>query len=192
MNALARLGARAEFVPGADEMKRFDKIIFPGDGRFDTAMAELQKTGYADAVREWINADRPFLGICIGLQLLFESSEEAPPLDGEPIHGLSIIPGAVKKFSCRKIPQIGWNGTAFRKKSRLFSERAPDAPPFFYYIHSFYVEPIDENVITAETDYYSTRFCAAIERSALCAVQFHPEKSGEAGLKLLDNWLNLH
>ncbi|MDR0643643.1 MAG: imidazole glycerol phosphate synthase subunit HisH [Treponema sp.] len=191
MNVLARLGAKADFVPGPDEVKRFDKIIFPGDGHFGTAMCTLEKIGYADAIREWLKADRPFLGICIGLQLLFESSEEAPSVDGKTVCGLSVIPGVVKKFSCRKVPQIGWNSTVFRKRSRLFPEPSTGDTPFFYYIHSFYVKPSDDSVIAAEAD-YSERFCAAVERGALCAVQFHPEKSGADGLKLLDNWLNNH
>ncbi|MDR0784987.1 MAG: imidazole glycerol phosphate synthase subunit HisH [Treponema sp.] len=189
MNALSCLGVKADFAPGPDEVKRFDRIIFPGDGHFGTAMSALEKTGYDDAVREWIKADRPFLGICIGLQLLFESSEEAPPLNSKTVRGLSVIQGAVKKFSCRKVPQIGWNSTVFRKGSRLFPESSAPSLPFFYYIHSFYVEPTDRSVIAAESD-YSVRFCAAVERGALCAVQFHPEKSGAAGLKLMDNWLH--
>ncbi|MDR1127046.1 MAG: imidazole glycerol phosphate synthase subunit HisH, partial [Treponema sp.] len=189
MNALSRLGAQAEFVPGAEEIRRYDKIVFPGDGHFGTAMTALEETGYTAAVREWIKLERPFLGICIGLQLLFESSEEAPPVNGEIIRGLSIIPGAVKKFTCRKVPQIGWNSTLFREGTRLFSGLSTEAPPFFYYIHSFYADPADKSVVAATAD-YSVRFCAAVERGALCAVQFHPEKSGAVGLQLLNNWLN--
>ncbi|MDR0410562.1 MAG: imidazole glycerol phosphate synthase subunit HisH [Treponema sp.] len=189
MNALTCLGVKAGFVPGPDEIRRFDRIIFPGDGHFGTAIDTLEKTGYDDAIREWIKSDRPFLGICIGLQLLFESSEEAPPVDSKTVRGLSVIQGTVKKFSCRKVPQIGWNSTVFRKGSRLFPEPPMLSFPFFYYIHSFYVEPTDHSIVVAEAD-YSVRFCAAVERSALCAVQFHPEKSGAAGLKLLDNWLH--
>jgi imidazole glycerol phosphate synthase glutamine amidotransferase subunit len=148
-------------------------------------MASLEKTGYAQAIKEWIGADRPFLGICIGLQLLFESSEEAPPVDGKEVKGLSVIPGTVRRFPGRKVPQIGWNQTFPRPSSKIFRGMADNT--FFYYIHSYFVEPTDSAVCAAETEYY-VRYCCAVERGALAAVQFHPEKSGAAGLALLRNW----
>jgi imidazole glycerol phosphate synthase glutamine amidotransferase subunit len=148
-------------------------------------MASLEQSGYAQAIREWIQADRPFLGICIGLQLLFESSEEAPPVNGHAVKGLSLIPGTVRRFPGRKIPQIGWNRTMVKSAPALF-HGIPDNS-FFYYIHSYYVDPADETVRAAEAEYY-LRYCSAVERGALTAVQFHPEKSGAAGLALLRNW----
>jgi imidazole glycerol phosphate synthase glutamine amidotransferase subunit len=192
MNALKRLAVPARFVRGPEELvpssTPYEKIIFPGDGHFATAMASLEKSGYAGAVREWIGADRSFLGICIGLQLLFESSEEAPPLEGREIRGLSIIPGRVKKFPGRKVPQIGWNSTAARPSSRLFKGLPQNS--FFYYIHSYYAAPAEDGVVAAEADYY-LRYCSAVERGALAAVQFHPEKSGAWGLRLLENWMEM-
>ena len=189
MNALARLSFPARFVSGPDELlpasSPFEKIIFPGDGHFATAMASLTKSGYAQAIGEWINADRPFLGICIGLQLLFETSEEAPPVDGKEVRGLSVIKGTVRKFPGRKVPQIGWNQTAARPDSKIFRGLGDNS--FFYYIHSFYADPVDISVTAAETEYY-VRYCCAVERGALAAVQFHPEKSGAAGIALLKNW----
>jgi imidazole glycerol phosphate synthase glutamine amidotransferase subunit len=200
MNALKRLGFAARFAAGPEELSPggfksgtgssipaspFEKIVFPGDGHFATAMASLKKSGYDEAVKEWIRADRPFLGICIGLQLLFDSSEEAPPVDGVAVRGLSIIPGTVKRFPGRKVPQIGWNETEARPRSRLF--RGLPAKSFFYYIHSYYAAPGDDETVAAEADYY-LRYCCAAERGALAAVQFHPEKSGAVGLKLLENW----
>ena len=189
MNALARLSIPARFVAGPDELRLayspFEKIIFPGDGHFATAMASLTKSGYAQAITEWINADRPFLGICIGLQLLFETSEEAPPVDGKEVRGLSVIKGTVRKFPGRKVPQIGWNQTAVRTGSKIFRGLGNDS--FFYYIHSFYADPVDSSITAAETEYY-VRYCCAVERGALAAVQFHPEKSGAAGIALLKNW----
>ena len=191
MNALGRLGAAARFAAGPEELapasSPFDKIIFPGDGHFATAMAALEKSGYADALREWIAADRPFLGICIGLQLLFDWSQEAPPLEGREVQGLGVISGGVLRFPGRKVPQIGWNQTAARPASRLF-RGLPDNS-FFYYIHSYYAAPAGSSVTAAEADYY-LRYCAAVERGALAAVQFHPEKSGAAGIQLLENWLS--
>jgi imidazole glycerol phosphate synthase glutamine amidotransferase subunit len=190
MNALKRLSVPARFVSNVDELALgatpFERIIFPGDGHFATAMASLAKSGYDQAIREWIQADRPFLGICIGLQLLFDSSEEAPPVNGVEVKGLSVIPGTVRRFPGRKLPQIGWNQTEARPNSRLF--RGISEKSFFYYIHSYYADPTDESVCAAEAEYY-LRYCCAVERGALAAVQFHPEKSGAAGLALLSNWI---
>jgi imidazole glycerol phosphate synthase glutamine amidotransferase subunit len=181
MNALDKLGASARFAKDPDDLRAFDRVIFPGDGHFQTAMASLEQSGYAEAIKAWIRADKPFLGICIGLQLLFEESEEAPGA-----RGLSVLGGSVRRFPGRKVPQIGWNNTRARAGSRLF-RGLPDNS-FFYYIHSYYADPSDPAVSAATADYYLP-FCCAVERGALCAVQFHPEKSGEAGLALLRNWL---
>jgi imidazole glycerol phosphate synthase glutamine amidotransferase subunit len=151
-------------------------------------MGFLEKSGYAAAVREWIRRDRPFLGICIGLQVLFESSEEAPPAGGKAVRGLSVIPGDVKRFPGRKVPQIGWNRTEARPKSVLFRGLPPNS--FFYYIHSYYAAPAGGEAVAAEAEYY-LRYCSAVERGNLAAVQFHPEKSGALGLRLLENWAGL-
>jgi len=121
------------------------------------------------------------------LQLLFESSEEAPPVDGVEVHGLSVIPGTVRRFPGRKLPQIGWNQTKARPGSKLFKGIGEQI--FFYYIHSYYADPADDSVRAAEAEYY-LHYCCAVERGALAAVQFHPEKSGAAGLALLKNWIN--
>ena len=189
MNALGRLSVPVRFAAGPEELSLssspFEKIIFPGDGHFATAMASLTQSGYDRAIREWIQADRPFLGICIGLQLLFENSEEAPPVEGREVKGLSVIPGTVRRFPGRKVPQIGWNQTEARPNAAMFRGIVDNS--FFYYIHSYYVEPADNSVCAAEAEYY-LRYCCAVERGALTAVQFHPEKSGAAGLALLKNW----
>ena len=188
MNALKRLSVPARFAAGPEELTMsspFEKIIFPGDGHFATAMASLTQSGYAQAIKEWIKADRPFLGICIGLQLLFETSEEAPPSDGREVRGLSVIPGTVRKFPGRKVPQIGWNQTKARPESKIF--RGLGNNSFFYYIHSYYADPTETDICAAKTEYY-VRYCCAVERGALAAVQFHPEKSGAAGIALLRNW----
>jgi len=189
MNALKRLSVPARFVSEPEELSPssspFEKIIFPGDGHFATAMASLNRSGYAQSIKEWINADKPFLGICIGLQLLFETSEEAPPVDGIEVKGLSIIKGTVRRFPGRKVPQIGWNQTKARPQSKLFQGLSDNS--FFYYIHSYYADPAEREACAAETEYY-LRYCCAVERGALAAVQFHPEKSGDAGMALLRNW----
>jgi imidazole glycerol phosphate synthase glutamine amidotransferase subunit len=190
MNALKRLSIPARFAAGPEELltasSPFEKIIFPGDGHFAAAMASLEKSGYAQAIKEWIQADKPFLGICIGLQLLFETSEEAPGVDGKEVRGLSVIPGTVRRFPGRKVPQIGWNQTSARQESKIFRDLTVNS--FFYYIHSYYADPADTDICAAETEYY-IRYCCAVERGALSAVQFHPEKSGVTGLTLLRNWM---
>ncbi|MDR0512978.1 MAG: imidazole glycerol phosphate synthase subunit HisH [Treponema sp.] len=188
MNALKRLGLAAGFTSGPEDLgasSPFRKIIFPGDGHFATAMSSLEKSGYAQAIAEWIQADKPFLGICIGLQLLFDCSEEAPPVDGVAVSGLKVIQGEVKRFPGRIVPQIGWNKTAARNNSKLFSGLPENT--FFYYIHSYYAAPADYSVVAAEAEYY-VPYCCAVQRGALSAVQFHPEKSGVWGIKLLENW----
>ena len=191
MNALKRLSVPARFASGPEELlaasSPFEKIIFPGDGHFATAMVSLTISGYAQAIREWIQADKPFLGICIGLQLLFEFSEEAPPVNGQKIRGISVISGTVRRFPGRKVPQIGWNSTKARPRSKIF--RGMEKNTFFYYIHSYYADPTEKKVCAAEAEYY-IRYCSAVERGALAAVQFHPEKSGAAGLAFLKNWTN--
>jgi imidazole glycerol phosphate synthase glutamine amidotransferase subunit len=181
MNALARLGVSARLISEPEAFPAYDKIIFPGDGHFAAAAAALRASGCAQAVREWIAADKPFLGICIGLQLLLDHSEEAPDEAG-----LGIVSGAVRRFPCRKVPQIGWNSTEARPESRLF-KGIPNGS-FFYYIHSYYADPLDDAVRAASAE-YALPYCAAIERGALAATQFHPEKSGGAGLALLANFL---
>jgi imidazole glycerol phosphate synthase glutamine amidotransferase subunit len=185
MNARERLGARARFIAGPEELAPdgtpYGKLLFPGDGHFGTTMESLEKTGYAGALRKWIGADKPFLGICIGLQVLFGESEEAPGTQG-----LAVVPGTVKRFPGRKIPQIGWNQTTAKPGSRLFKGLPPDS--FFYYIHSYYVESKEPEVVAATAEYY-LRYCSVVERGNLAAVQFHPEKSGMVGLRLLENWL---
>jgi imidazole glycerol phosphate synthase glutamine amidotransferase subunit len=190
MNALARLNAPARFVRGPEELSLstspFEKLLFPGDGHFGAAMESLETSGYACALREWLGADKPFLGICIGLQALFDSSEEAPEKNGVSVRRLQIIPGTVRRFPGRKVPLIGWNRTTARPESRLF--RGLPEGSFFYYIHSYYAAPDDPGVAAAQAEYYLS-YCSAVERGALAAVQFHPEKSGEAGLRLLRNWV---
>ena len=182
MNALHRLEANAVLIQEPAQMQGCNKIVFPGDGHFAWAANALVQSGYDQSIREWVQNDRPFLGICIVLQLLFDSSEEAPG-----VSGLGLVKGTVRRFPGRKIPQIGWNQSRAFNTSKLFQGLKADS--FFYYIHSYYVVPTEDSIIAAYAD-YGVQYCCAIEKGSLSAVQFHPEKSGDAGLKLLKNWLD--
>jgi imidazole glycerol-phosphate synthase subunit HisH len=183
-NALHSLDAEVQVVSsGADFPARPARIILPGVGSFGDSMEELTRRGLAEPVRQHIAAGVPFLGICVGYQLLFEGSEESPG-----IAGLGILQGQVKRFQPgKKIPHMGWNSAHLTN---------PDHPcwaglgadPYFYYVHSYFPDPEDKGIIAASTD-YQENFAAAVIRDNLWAVQFHPEKSQDSGLRLLRNFL---
>ena len=136
-------------------------------------MKNLTEKNLIEPIKETVLKGTPFLGICLGLQILFEKSEEAPNVDG-----LGILKGEVKKFQQGKIPQIGWNKIETTKNNSFLTNN------YFYFVNSYYVKPQDENITSSYCEYY-TKFCASIEKDNLTAVQFHPEKSGEIGLKIL-------
>jgi imidazole glycerol phosphate synthase glutamine amidotransferase subunit len=158
-------------------------IILPGVGAFGPAAGKLKERGFFGLIKEHIAAGRPFLGICLGMQLLMESSEEAPGVEG-----LGVIKGACRKFQQGKVPQIGWNKTYTKTGSALF-EDIPGGSSF-YFIHSYYVTEEDPGAAAASTHYYIP-FTSVFEKDNVCAVQFHPEKSGETGLRLLSNWIEM-
>jgi imidazole glycerol phosphate synthase glutamine amidotransferase subunit len=170
-NALDYLGVDSVLTHDPHDIHLVDKIIFPGQGHFGTVMQQLIQKNLDKAIRECIFS-KPFLGICVGMQILFESSEEAPE-----ISGLGIVKGKVKKFpASQKIPQMGWNEVSWEK------------PSHFYFANSYYCEPEDPSWIVA-TSHYGIKFPCIIQREHLTAVQFHPEKSGEAGLIFLNNFM---
>jgi glutamine amidotransferase len=185
--AVQHVGGEAVFVHTPEEIAQVDALILPGVGNFGDCVRSLAKSGMWDAVRDWAKSERPFFGICVGYQMLFDSSEEAP---GEK--GLGIFAGGVRKFSDKhnlKIPQIGWNTVTVRQ---------PDAPllegisngDYVYFVHSYYAAPKDVSIIALETTYGDT-FAAAVARGNLLATQFHPEKSQRAGLQMLKNFVAL-
>jgi glutamine amidotransferase len=185
--AFQHVGGHAEFVRTPEEISKVDGLVLPGVGNFGDCVRSLAKSGMWDEVSAWAKSEKPFFGICVGYQMLFESSEEAP---GEK--GLGIFGGQVKKFSEShglKIPQIGWNTVKVLQ---------PDAPllagisngDFVYFVHSYYVAPEDSSVVALETTYGDT-FAAGIARENLVATQFHPEKSQRAGLQMLTNFVAL-
>jgi len=182
--AFERAGARPELSADPDVLLRADRLVLPGQGAFkECAQALAGEIG--GAVREWIDSGRPYLGICLGMQALFESSEEAPGAKG-----LGIFPGEVRRFardlsdtdgSPLKVPHIGWNQIDSRHPVFENGE-------WYYFVHSYYCVPGDESLIAATTD-YGGPFCSAIARDNVLACQFHPEKSHTAGLTLLRNFL---
>ncbi len=159
-------------------------IVLPGVGAFGICMENLKRNGLADAIRDHIRDGKRYFGICLGMQILFESSEEAPG-----IPGLGIIKGTVPRFTgSMKIPHMGWNSIAITKDSPMF--KGLKSGDFFYFVHSFYCAPDDPGVIATTTD-YEKPFASSIETGNVFACQFHPEKSQTVGLKLLQNFLEL-
>jgi glutamine amidotransferase len=184
--AFEKIGAEAVIVSRPAQAEGAQKLVLPGVGAFRDAIQELKRTKLDRPVREHIAADKPFLGICLGLQLLFDVSYE----DGQ-WEGLGILKGKVVRFADQpdlKIPHMGWNTLDFAKPTRIF-EGIP-AGSSFYFVHSYYVVPDDESVIAARTE-HGTQFVSAVARNNLFATQFHPEKSQSLGLHLLRNFAAL-
>lgn len=176
-NMLTFLNSPFEITSDKEKILNAGRIIFPGQGHFAQAMGNLERKGLVPVIRECCKKGTPFLGICIGLQILFEKSEEAPG-----VNGLGILKGEVKRFKHGKIPQIGWNKVVPAPANIYLPS------DYFYYVNSYYVVPDDETIISAYSD-YNGRFCAAVQSENITAVQFHPEKSSEAGLTFFRNWL---
>ncbi|KDO35599.1 hypothetical protein SPRG_00441 [Saprolegnia parasitica CBS 223.65] len=185
-NALHALGYEATFVTCVEDIAAANVLLFPGVGNFQQAMHFLNANAYVDALRAYICANKRFLGICLGMQTLFEGSEECPG-----VNGLGVVPGIVTKFptNALAVPHIGWNGVNARKASPLFSQLANDAN--VYFVHSFRATPTDANrdwVLTT-TNYGDVEFISAIQHGNVMATQFHPEKSGAVGLQMLRGFL---
>ena len=174
--ALNYLGVNSVRTSSPNDIEQAEKIIFPGVGSFGPAMDNLKKKGLDVAIKESIESGKPYLGICLGLQTLFESSEESPGTKG-----LGVFKGSVSKFRQGKIPHVGWNVVKPKKTETIEEGHA-------YFVHSYYAVPEDESVVAGTTDYY-VEFASAVERKNVLAVQFHLEKSGKVGLELLRRWL---
>jgi len=183
INALESLGETVKVASSAADISAAGKLVFPGVGAFGNMMRILNEKGFTEPLRDYLGSGRPFLGICLGLQALFQGSEEAPD-----VGGLGIFPGMVRRFTVDlSVPHIGWNGLTFQKPSRLFNGLGGNEK--FYFVHSYYVDPADESVVLTTTD-YGQRFVSSIQQDNLIATQFHPEKSGDAGLRVLRNFLD--
>ncbi len=184
--AFERVGAQAEITSDPDAIAKCDKLVLPGVGAFRDAIARLRETGLDKPIVEHIQKGQPFLGICLGLQLLFTRSTE----DGDHA-GLNVLAGEVVRFPSipgLKVPHMGWNQLRFRNDCPLF-RGLPDGSAV-YFVHSYYADPSDPNLTCAEAD-YPTPFTAAVWRDNLFATQFHPEKSQAVGLTMLKNFAEL-
>ena len=184
VNAVSKLGYRPKMTSSPDDVLNAQAIILPGVGAAADTMANLKKLGLDNSIRRFISEDRPFLGVCIGLQILFASTEE-----GGWHRCLDIIPGLVRKLpSTLKIPHMGWNQVQ-QKLSHPIFDGIPDEANF-YFVHSYYVEPEDRSLVAGETE-YGIPICSVLARGNLIATQFHPEKSGEAGLRFYANFIKI-
>ena len=181
--ALDKVGARVEHLDTPDRLEEMDALVLPGVGAFGDCAAQLRQRGLWNPIADWLRAERPFLGICLGYQLLFESSEETPGVAGFGRFG-----GAVRRFDAPglKVPQIGWNALRFTRPGTRLWQGLEDGP-HVYFVHSYYPQPADAGIIAATAD-YGGPFAAAIEQGATMGVQFHPEKSQDAGLAMLRNF----
>ncbi len=185
--ALLSIGEDAIVTRDRDEILSADKVILPGVGAFGDAMKKLGEYGLVDTIHEAVDSGKPFLGICLGLQLLFRRSDES---DG--VEGLSILPGEILRIpdaSGIKIPHIGWNSLKVKDDARLFNGLGEN--PYVYFVHSYYLKADDENIVAATTEYGGTLIHASVQKDNVYACQFHPEKSGGVGMQILKNFAAL-
>ena len=180
--AVASVGGDVKISGSAEDVRRAEKIILPGVGAFGDCMKNLAATGLIPVIKQEVANGKKILGICVGLQILFAGSEESPCVDG-----LNIFGGFVRKIRADglKIPHMGWNSLKFGG-SKLFAGLSGN--PYFYFVHSYHAAPDDKNIIAATT-FYGETITAAVERDNIFATQFHPEKSGDVGLRVLKNFI---
>jgi len=185
-NAFLAIGADAVLITQPEELADITHLVVPGQGEFGDCAANLKKQGMFEPIRQWVAEDKPYLGICVGYQLIFETGEESPEAEG-----LGLIKGTVKRFPDvgLKIPHMGWNSVKLTDPDHPIWAGLPEEP-FFYFVHSYYPEPENENHVAAICD-YALPFAAAVTRNNLIATQFHPEKSQHNGLQLLRNFISL-
>ena len=184
--ALVSLGEEVLVSRDSSEILQADKVILPGVGSFGDAMNNLDKFGLVDTIKQVTGNGTPFLGICLGLQLLFKESDETPRAEG-----LDILPGKILKIPAKegfKIPHMGWNSLDVKPGAKLF--KGLEGNPYVYFVHSYYLKAADENIVAASTE-YTTHIHASVESGNVFACQFHPEKSSEVGLKILKNFASL-
>ena len=185
--ALKFIGADCKVTSDKDEILNADGAILPGVGSFGDAMDTMTKRGIKDTIIEYTKSGKPFLGICLGLQLLFPESEETPG-----VKGLDIFKGTITKIPNQnrtlKIPHMGWNNISIKQKNGIFKDI--EGEPYVYFVHSFYLKAQDKDIVAATTQ-YGVEIDAAVQKGNIIATQFHPEKSGEIGLKMLKNFVEM-
>ena len=184
--AMQLLGQEVEITRDKETILRADKVILPGVGAFGDAMGKLRQYGLDEIIHQVVDKKTPFLGICLGLQLLFERSEETPGVEG-----LGILKGEILRIPDKeglKIPHMGWNSLDFPREGRLF--RGLPENPYVYFVHSYYLKAEDEDIVTATTE-YNTTIHASVEKDNVFACQFHPEKSSDIGIQILKNFVEL-
>ena len=184
--AMLLLGQEVKITRDKEEILNADKVILPGVGAFGDAMGKLHQYGLVEVIKEVVRKGTPFIGICLGLQLLFESSDETPGVEG-----LGILKGKILRIPDAeglKIPHMGWNSLKFPKEGRLFKGLPEDS--YVYFVHSYYLAAEDEYIVTATTE-YSTLIHASVEQGNVFACQFHPEKSSDVGIQILKNFVEL-
>lgn len=184
--AIEYLGEDVIITRDPEVILNASRVILPGVGAFGDAMEKLHKYNLVDVIKEVVKREIPFLGICLGLQLLFERSDETPG-----VQGLGILKGEIKRIPDNgelKIPHIGWNSLSFPNKGRLYDGISEES--YVYFVHSYYLEAEDKNIVVATTE-YGTTIHASVEQGNVFACQFHPEKSSSVGLKIIDNFLKI-
>lgn len=184
--AMQLLGQEVKITRDRDEIMEADHVILPGVGAFGDAMEKLHQYGLVEVIHEVTKKGTPFLGICLGLQLLFERSDEAPGVEG-----LGVLKGDILKLPDKegyKIPHMGWNSLDFPREGRLF--KGLGEHPYVYFVHSYYLKAAEEEIVTATAD-YTTMIHASVEKDNVFACQFHPEKSSDVGLQILKNFVEL-
>ena len=185
--ALKFIGADCKVTSDKDEILNADGAILPGVGSFGDAMDTMTKRGIKDTIIEYTKSGKPFLGICLGLQLLFPESEETPG-----VKGLDIFKGTITKIPNQnrtlKIPHMGWNNISIKQKNGIL--KGIEGEPYVYFVHSFYLKAQDKDIVAATTQ-YGVEIDAAVQKGNIIATQFHPEKSGEVGLKMLKNFVEM-
>lgn len=184
--ALQFLGQEVKITRDREEILGADKVVLPGVGSFGDAMGKLHQYGLVEVIRQVAEKKTPFLGICLGLQLLFERSDESPGVEG-----LGILKGEILRIpegEGRKIPHMGWNSLELRNQGRLFAGISGE--PYVYFVHSYYLKARDEQIVKATTEYGVT-IHASVEQDNIFACQFHPEKSSDTGLQILKNFIEL-
>ena len=187
--ALQFLGQEVVITSDRETIMNADKAILPGVGAFGDAMNKLRERGLEEVIHDFVDTGKPFLGICLGLQLIFEKSEESPEATGLGLFKGTItkIPTTVNGVS-QKVPQIGWNNIVVNPDSKLLAGLGEN--PYVYFVHSYYLEAENSDEVAATTE-YGVKIDCAIEKGNVMATQFHPEKSSEVGLKILTNFINL-